>query len=111
MRWLTGSRKRSAIVLAILTVILIAGLLASLVIVMGTPFLFDAPGSTDIPALWTIFWGAIGLPVVLLVTIVLSWVLWLFKLNGIALLSTALPLVYLFGLFLLYQVQGGIPGS
>ena len=37
---------------------------------MGTPFLFDAPGSTDIAALWTLFWGAIGLPVVILVTIV-----------------------------------------
>lgn len=111
MRWLTGSRKRSAIALVILTVILILGLLASLVVAMGTPFLFDAPGSTEIPALWTIFWGALGLPVVILVTIVLSWVLWLFKLNGVALLSTALPLVYLAGLFLFYQLQGGIPNG
>ena len=108
MDWLTGSRKRSGIVLGILTVLLIAALLLSLVMAMGTPFLFDAPGSTDIPALWTVFWGAIGLPVVILVTIVLSWVLFLFKLNLAALLSTALPLVYLGVLAIIYQLQGGV---
>ena len=108
MYWLTGSRKRSGIVLGILTVLLIVILLLSLVAAMGTPFLFDAPGSTDISALWTVFWGAIGLPVVILVTIVLSWVLFLFKLNLAALLAIALPLVYLGVLFIIYQLQGGV---
>jgi len=108
MSWLTGSRKRSGIVLGLLTVILILALLASLVVVMGTPFIFDAPGSTEIDALWTIFWGALGLPVVILVTIVLSWVIFLFKRNGAALLATLLPLLYLGALAILYQLQGGV---
>lgn len=60
MSWLTGSRKRSGIVLGLLTVLLILALLASLVIVMGTPFIFGAPGSTEIAALWTIFWARSG---------------------------------------------------
>jgi hypothetical protein len=108
LRKLTGSRKWSGIVLGILTVILILLLLASVVALMGLPFLFDAPGSTEIPALWTIFWGGIGLPVVIVVTIVLSWVLFLFKLNTAALLSTTLPLLYLLVLFVIYQLQGGV---
>ena len=107
MAWLTGSRKRSGIVLGLLTAILILALLASLVIAMGTPFIFDAPGSTEIAALWTIFWGALGLPVVILVTIVLSWVIFLFKRNGAALLVTLLPLLYIGVLSVIYQVQGG----
>ncbi len=108
MTWLTGSRKRSGIALGILTVLLIFALLASLVIAMGTPFLFDAPGSTEIAALWTLFWGALGLPVVILVTILLSWVIFLFKRNGAALLVTLLPLLYIGVLAIVYQLQGGI---
>jgi hypothetical protein len=108
MRKLTSNRKWSGIVLGILTVILLLFLLLSVVVLMGLPFLFDAPGSTDIPAVWTIFWGGIGLPVVIAVTIVLSWVLFFFKLHTVALLSTALPLLYLLVLFIIYQLQGGI---
>ena len=108
MSWLTGSRKRSGIALGLLTILLILALLASLVIVMGTPFLFDAPGSTEIAALWTIFWGALGLPVVIAATILLSWVIFLFKRNGAALLTTLLPLLYLGVLAIVYQLQGGV---
>lgn len=108
MRWLTESRKRSGILLGVITVVLVLLLAASLLVAMMTPFLFDAPGSTEIAALWTIFWGAIGLPVVFLATILLSWVLFLFKRNTAALLSTLLPLVYLLILFVIYQLQGGI---
>lgn len=109
MRRLTSSRKWSGIVLGILTVLLILLLLASVVALMGLPFLFDAPGSTEIPALWTIFWGGIGLPVVIAVAIVLSWVLFLFKQHAAALLATTLPLLYLVALFVIYQLQGGVP--
>ena len=108
MTWLTGSRKRSGIALGLLTVLLIFALLASLVIAMGTPFLFDAPGSTEIPALWTTGYDTLGLPVVILVTILLSWVIFLFKRNGAALLSTLLPLLYIGVLAIVYQVQGGL---
>lgn len=108
MSWLTGSRKRSGIALGLLTVLLILALMASLVIAMGTPFIFDAPGSTEIAALWTIFWGALGLPVVILVTIVLSWVIFLFKRNSAALLATLLPLLYVGALAIVYQLQGGV---
>lgn len=108
MRRLTDSRKRSGILLGLLTVILILFLLASVVALMGLPFLFDAPGSTEIPALWTIFWGGLGLPIVIAVTIVLSWVLFLFKRNAAALLSTTLPLLYLLVLFVIFQLQGGV---
>ncbi|HHY57272.1 MAG TPA: hypothetical protein GYA08_17755 [Chloroflexi bacterium] len=108
MRRLTDSRKWSGILLGLLTVILILFLLASVVALMGLPFLFDAPGSTEIPALWTIFWGGLGLPIVIAVTIVLSWVLFLFKRNAAALLSTTLPLLYLLVLFVIFQLQGGV---
>ncbi len=108
MRRLTNSRKWSGILLGLLTVILILFLLASVVALMGLPFLFDAPGSTEIPALWTIFWGGLGLPIVIAVTIVLSWVLFLFKRNAAALLSTTLPLLYLLVLFVIFQLQGGV---
>lgn len=110
MRRLTASRKWSGVLLGILTVILILFLLASVAALMGLPFLFDAPGSTEIPALWTIFWGGLGLPVVLLVTIVLCWLLFLFKRHAAALLSTTLPLLYLLALFVIYQLQGGVLG-
>lgn len=110
MRRLTSSRKWSGIVLGGLTVLLILVLLLSVVALMGLPFLFDAPGSTEIPALWTIFWGGLGLPVVIVVALVLSWVLFLFKRHAAALLSTALPLLYLLALFVIYQLQGGVPG-
>lgn len=109
MHRLTGSRKWSGIVLGILTVLLVLVLLLSVVALMGLPFLFDAPGSTEIPALWTIFWGGLGLPVVIVVTLVLSWVLFLFKQHAAALLSTTLPLLYLLVLFVIYQLQGGVP--
>lgn len=108
MRWLTESRKRSGIVLVILTIVLVLFLGVSIFLLMGLPFLFDAPDSTEIPALWTIFWGGLGLPVVIVVTIVLAWVLYLFKLNTAALISTALPLLYLAVLFVIYQIQGGL---
>ena len=102
MSWPTGT------VLGILTVILILALVASTFAVMGAFFIFDAPGTTEIAAAWTLFWGILGLPVVILVAIVLSWVLFFFKQNRPALLSTLLPLLYIGVLAIIYQLQGGM---
>lgn len=52
--------------------------------------------------------GALGLPVVIAATILLSWVIFLFKRNGAALLTTLLPLLYLGVLAIVYQLQGGV---
>jgi len=102
MSWHTGT------VLGILSVLLLLARAGSGFVVMGAFFIFDAPGTTEIAAAWTLCWGMLGLPVVLLATIVLSWVLFFFKQGGAALLSTLLPLLYIGVLAVIYQLQGGM---
>lgn len=47
-------------------------LLLSLVAVMFSPMMFDAPGSDKQPMLWMIFWSIVALPVNIIITLILS---------------------------------------
>ncbi|MCC7246560.1 MAG: hypothetical protein IT269_12835 [Saprospiraceae bacterium] len=47
-------------------------LLLSLVAVMFSPMMFDAPGSDKQPMLWMIFWSIAALPLNIIITLILS---------------------------------------
>lgn len=66
---------RDRIVAAIvLTALLLPGAAGSLMLVMIVPFLFDAPGTEDQAATWTMAGAVLSAPVMCLLAIVSVWI-------------------------------------
>lgn len=66
---------RDRIVAAIvLTALLLLGAAGSLMLVMIVPFLFDAPGTEDQAATWTMAGAVLSAPVMCLLAIVSVWI-------------------------------------
>lgn len=102
MSFFVGTRKRAAISLAIVTVLLVLLLALSSVMAMFAPMAFDSPGSVNDANAWMAFYGILGIPLSTLLAIVLSWIAFFFRRYGLALLLTLLPVVYLaFAIFIL----------
>ena len=58
----------------VLTLLLLFGAGMSLVLVMMIPFLFDAPGTEDQAATWTMAGAVLSAPVMCLLAIVGAWI-------------------------------------
>lgn len=94
MGFLTKTRGRSAIVLGGMTGLLGVLLLFSSVAVMFSPMIFDAPGSTESQALWRVFFSVVGVPVVTVLAIVLSWIAFFLRRYQVALWISLVPVFY-----------------
>ncbi len=94
MGFLTKTRGRSALVLGGMTVLLGVLLVFSSVAAMFSLMIFDAPGSTENPTAWRIFFAVVGVPVVTLLAIVLSWVAFFLQHYQIALWISLVPVLY-----------------
>ncbi len=58
-----------------------------------SPMMFDAPGSTDNPAVVLLFAGVVGLPLSLIVGVVLGWIAIAMKRDRGALWLSLLPVL------------------
>ena len=58
----------------VLTVLLLFGAATSLVMVMIVPFLFDAPGTEEQAATWTMAGAVLSAPLMCLAAIICAWI-------------------------------------
>ena len=94
MRSLTSSRKRAGISLLVVTVIMLILLALSIFPAIMSPMITDSMGTGgNDTGIWLAFGSAASLPIVILLSIGLSWVLFLFKRYRAALLINLLPIV------------------
>ena len=92
MHFLTSSRKRAGISLLVVTVIMLVFLALSVFLAIMSPMITDSMGTGgNDQAIWLAFGSMASLPIVILASIVLSWVLFLFKYYRTALLINLLP--------------------
>ncbi|MCB0116733.1 MAG: hypothetical protein R2873_11960 [Caldilineaceae bacterium] len=101
MSFMTRSRRRAAISLSVFTLLLILLLAASSLMAMFSPMMFDAPGSTEDPAIWRTFYSIIAAPVITLIGIVASWIAFWLRRHGTALIIAILPIVYVVSVIVL----------
>lgn len=90
MSFLTRTRKRAALSLGIITLLLLALLALSGMMAMMSPMMFD---SGETPMLWAAFWTVLSLPVVIIMAIVLAWIFFFVRWYRAALWVTLLPLI------------------
>ena len=69
--------------------------LGSLVPAATSVMLFDAPGSTQVAAVWTVFGVLVTLPLSCAATVVAAWVLYSLRRRPLALRCLWLPVVHL----------------
>src|SRR5215469_9512845 len=84
----------------------------ALVLAMFSPMMFDPPGSEKNAALWVGLWLILSIPVVCIVSIVASWIIWLKTKDSPSggtriwmLVSAGLPLVPSVALIVMASVQ------
>lgn len=107
MHFLTSSRKRAGISLVVVTILMAVLFVASLLPAMMSPMITDSMGSGgNDSGIWLAFGSAASLPIVILGSIVLSWVLFLFKRYRAALLINLLPVVNVILLFVGFNMAG-----
>ncbi len=69
-------KETTRILLLICSILFGIGALFSIVPIMFSAFLFDAPGSENDPLVWTIFWSILSFPFMVILSVILSWVLY-----------------------------------
>lgn len=83
-------RGTTKVLLIIATVLYALSLLPAGMLVITSPMIFDAGES---PKLWTIFGLVVGYPVLVLLTLVVAWVLFVKKKYRAALIVSLLPIL------------------
>jgi hypothetical protein len=93
------------------TLVIVANVLASLALLpalymaMFSPMLFDS-GATQ--RTWMLFWTVLAIPASLLVTQIVSWVLFAKGSYALALGVTCVPLIFVVLLVVLFSVSGSL---
>lgn len=86
-------------------------LIPACVMVMFSPMLFDAPGSQDSWLTWFLLFGFLSFPVLIVISIIATWVFYAAHHYKIAFWVSLLPLVsvgwIVLALILLQTLQGG----
>jgi hypothetical protein len=77
--------------LIVVTILLGLLALASLPMIMMSPMMFDAPGSTENNSLLFAFFSMLAFPVVVVLSLIVSWILFLREKRKAAFLVTLLP--------------------
>ncbi len=107
MHFLTSSRKRAGISLLILSMIMLVLLAFSIVPAIMSPMITDSMGSGgNDTGIWIAFGSAASLPIVILVSIVLSWLFFIFKWYRAALLINLLPITNVILLLIGFYMVG-----
>ena len=83
-------RGTTRVLLIVVTVLYVLSLLPAGMLVITSPMIFDAGES---PKLWTIFGLVVGYPVLVLLTLVVAWVLFVKKKYRAALIVSLLPIL------------------
>ena len=83
----------------------IMAFLVSIPFLIWTPMIFDAPGSEKAIPTWMLFCSLISFPISCLVSVIGSWVVWIFKKKAAILFFVFLPLMSIFFIGLSFFVS------
>ncbi|MES2520637.1 MAG: hypothetical protein V4585_21155 [Bacteroidota bacterium] len=76
----------------IVNVIMLIGLIPSLFSAMMSPMMFDAPGSDKNTNTWILFSSVISLPILIIITQIISWIAFANQNYNLALKINTLPI-------------------